>query len=99
MGDFAPPIIFSETKKFQEVNLQASRKPILEHWEEFGKQFGRYYHPVECYNCENAKTFLYTTGCFTETAMTAVDELKKKGQNVGLVRHQTLAAFPLQGIA
>ena len=98
MGDFAPPIIFSETKKFQDVNFQASRKPILEHWEEFGKQFGRYYHPVECYNCENTKTFLYTTGCFTETAMSAIDELKKKGQNVGLVRLRLWRPFPFKEI-
>ena len=96
MGDFAPPIIFSETKKAQEVTFEAAKKPILEHWEEFGKQFGRYYHPVECYNCENAKTFLYTMGCFTETAMTAIDELKKKGQNVGLVRIRLWRPFPFK---
>jgi pyruvate ferredoxin oxidoreductase alpha subunit len=94
MGDFAPPAIFSEAKKFQEVNLEASKKVILEHWESFGKQFGRHYHPVECYNCENTKTFLYTTGCFSETAMSAVDELKKKGQNIGLVRLRLWRPFP-----
>ncbi len=96
MGDFAPPIIYSEAKKAQEVNFEATRKPILEHWEEFGKQFGRYYHPVECYNCENAKVFLYTMGSFTETAMTAIDELKKKGQNIGLVRIRLWRPFPFK---
>jgi pyruvate ferredoxin oxidoreductase alpha subunit len=96
MGDFAPPIIYSEAKKAQEMNLQASKKIILEHWESFGRQFGRYYHPVECYNCENAKNFLFTMGSFTETAMTAVDELKKKGQNIGVVRLRLWRPFPFE---
>jgi pyruvate ferredoxin oxidoreductase alpha subunit len=94
MGDFAPPIIFSEAKKAQEMHLRSTKTPILQHWEEFGKQFGRYYHPIECYNCENAKTFLFTMGSFTETAMTAVDELKTKGQNIGLVRIRLWRPFP-----
>jgi pyruvate ferredoxin oxidoreductase alpha subunit len=94
MGDFAPPIIYSETKKAQQVNINASYKYILEHWTEFGKQFGRHYHPVECYNCDNTNTFLFTMGSFTETAMTAVDELKKQGQNIGLVRLRLWRPFP-----
>ena len=94
MGDFAPPILYSEAKKAQDVNFAASKQYILQAWAEFGKQFGRYYKPVECYNCENAKTFLFTIGCFSETAMTAIDELKKKGQNVGLVRIRLWRPFP-----
>jgi pyruvate ferredoxin oxidoreductase alpha subunit len=96
MGDFAPPIVYSEAKKAQEINLQASKKVILEHWETFGKLFGRYYSPVECYNCENTKNFLFTMGSFTETAMTAVDELKKKGQNIGIVRIRLWRPFPFE---
>jgi len=94
MGDFAPPVLYSEAKKAQEVAMGASKKYILQHWAEFGKQFGRNYHPVECYNCENATTFLFTMGSFSETAMTAVDELKRKGQNIGLVRIRLWRPFP-----
>ena len=96
MGDFAPPVIYSEAKKAQEINLQASKRPILEHWETFGKQFGRHYRPVECYNCENTKTFLFTMGSFTETAMTAIDELKRKGREVGVVRLRLWRPFPFE---
>jgi pyruvate ferredoxin oxidoreductase alpha subunit len=76
MGAFAPPIIYSETKKAQEVNIRASKKIILEHWDEFGKAFGRYYHPIEKYRTEGAKTLLMTLGSFGETAMTAVDKMR-----------------------
>ena len=62
MGAFAPPIVYSEAKKAQEVNIRASKKIILEHWDEFGKAFGRYYHPVEKYRTEGAKTLTADTG-------------------------------------
>jgi pyruvate ferredoxin oxidoreductase alpha subunit len=96
MGDFAPPIIFAEAKKYQEMHMETTKSVILEHWAAFGKQFGRHYKPVETYNCENTKTVLFTMGSFSETAMTAIDELKKKGQNIGLVRIRLWRPFPFQ---
>jgi pyruvate ferredoxin oxidoreductase alpha subunit len=60
MGAFAPPILYTEAKKAQEVNILASKKVILEHWDAFGKAFGRYYHAVEKYRTEGAKTLLLT---------------------------------------
>ena len=45
MGDFAPPVIYTEAKWAQEVNLRNSKKVILEVWDEFDKTFGRQYRP------------------------------------------------------
>jgi len=36
MGDFGPPIIYSEAKWAQEVNLRAAKEVILQVWNEFG---------------------------------------------------------------
>ncbi|MBI4286405.1 MAG: pyruvate ferredoxin oxidoreductase [Chloroflexi bacterium] len=94
MGDFAPPVIYSEAKKAQEVNLRKAKQPILECWEEFGKQFGRYYHPVESYKTEGAKVLLFTMGSFSETAMTAVDKMRGEGKEIGLVRLRLWRPFP-----
>jgi pyruvate ferredoxin oxidoreductase alpha subunit len=96
MGAFAPPIIYSETKKAQEVNIRASKKIILEHWDEFGKAFGRYYHPIEKYRTEGAKTLLMTLGSFGETAMTAVDKMRNEGKVVGLLKLRLWRPFPFE---
>jgi pyruvate ferredoxin oxidoreductase alpha subunit len=96
MGAFAPPFIYSEAKKAQEVNILASKKIILEHWDAFGKAFGRYYHPVESYRTEGAKTLLLTLGSFGETAMTAVDKMRNEGQAVGLLKLRLWRPFPYQ---
>ncbi len=98
MGAFAPPIIYPETKKAQEVNLRSSKEVILQCWEDFGKTFSRHYHPVECYRCEDAKTLLLTMGSFGETAMAAIDKMRESGKVVGLVKLRLWRPFPFEDI-
>ena len=96
MGTFAPPVLYTEAKKAQEVNIRASKKIILEHWDEFGKAFGRQYHPIEKYRTDGAKTLLMTLGSFGETAMTAVDKMRNEGKEVGLLKLRLWRPFPFE---
>ncbi|HUV75126.1 MAG TPA: transketolase C-terminal domain-containing protein [Dehalococcoidales bacterium] len=94
MGCFGPPFIYTEAKKAQEVNLEASKKVILEVWKEFGEKFGRNYSPVEKYCSDGAKTLLLTMGSYSETAMAAIDEMRAEGKDVGLIRIRLWRPFP-----
>jgi pyruvate ferredoxin oxidoreductase alpha subunit len=94
MGAFAMPVLYSEAKLAQEVNLEAAKKVVLECWGEFGKLLGRNYSPVEHYHSEDAKVLLLTLGGFSETAMTAVDKMRAEGRSVGLVRIRLWRPFP-----
>jgi len=94
MGDFGPPIIYTETKWAQEVRLRASKKVILDCWQEFGKAFQRHYSPVENYHSEGAKVLLFTMGSFSETAMEAIDKMRGEGKDVGLIRLRLWRPFP-----
>ena len=96
MGDFAPPIIYSEAKWAQEVNLRASKATIIQCWNEFGKLFNRNYSPVESYRSEDANVLLLVMGSFSETAMTTVDKMRAEGKNVGLVRLRLWRPFPFE---
>ena len=96
MGAMAPPILFSETKKAQEVILRATKPIIQEVWVEFAKIFGRQYKPVEQYRTEGAKILLLTLGSFGETAMAAVDKLRDEGQSVGLLKLRLWRPFPFE---
>ncbi len=96
MGAFAPPVLYSEAKKAQEVNLRASKKVILEWWDKFNETFGRQYHPVERYHSDNARTLLLTMGSFSETAMAAVDKMRAEGEDIGLVRIRLWRPFPFE---
>ncbi len=96
MGAFAPPIIYSETRKAQEVVLRNSKAVILEVWDEFAKIFGRQYQAVEKYRVEGAKTVLLTLGSFGETAMTAIDNLRAEGKDVGVLKLRLWRPFPFE---
>jgi pyruvate ferredoxin oxidoreductase alpha subunit len=94
MGDFAPPVIFTEAKWAQEMNLEKSKEVVLEVWKDFAKKFGRQYNPVECYRCDDCETLLMTMGSFSETAMMAIDKMRADGQKVGLFRIRLWRPFP-----
>jgi len=96
MGDFGPPMIYSEAKWAQEVHMRASKEVVLECWDEFGKAFGRQYYPVEKYHSDGARVLLLTMGCFSETAMVAIDKMRAEGKDVGLVRLRLWRPFPFE---
>jgi len=98
MGGFGPPDIYSEAKKAQEVNLTAAKEVILQCWNDFGSLFGRYYHPLECYHSQDARVLLLTMGSFSETAMTAIDTMRREGKNVGLIKLRLWRPFPFKEI-
>ncbi len=98
MGAFAPPYVYTEAKKAQQVNLTAAKEVILQCWREFGSLFGRHYSPVEGYHCEKAKVLLLVMGSFSETAMSAIDTLRGEGKEVGLIKLRLWRPFPFDEI-
>ncbi len=98
MGDFGPPVIYTEAKWAQEVNLRQSKEVIVGVWSEFGDTFGRYYSPVEHYRSEGCRVLLLTMGSFSETAMTAIDKMRSEAKDVGLVRLRLWRPFPFNEI-
>ena len=98
MGAFALPAIFAETKKAQEEALRSSVPKIVETWKAFGDMSGRYYHPIETYQAEDADTLLVTMGSYGETASVAVDRMREAGRSVGLVRIRLWRPFPFDDL-
>jgi len=96
MGAFAPPAVYSECRKAQEVALRGTIETITEVWNEFAKRFGRQYEPIETYRTEDADTLMIAIGSFNQMAAVAVDNLRAKGEKVGLVKIRLWRPFPLQ---
>jgi len=61
---------------------------------EFADTFGREYSAVETYRCEDAQLVFVMLGCFATKAREAVDQLRKSGIPIGLVRPRLLRPFP-----
>ncbi|SMC23332.1 pyruvate ferredoxin oxidoreductase alpha subunit [Desulfacinum hydrothermale DSM 13146] len=95
-GPVGMPEVYTEAKKAQDEAVKESKAVIVEAWQEFEKQFGRSYKPVETYKAEDAETLLLTMGSISETAMTAVDKMRADGQKVGLAHLRLWRPFPAE---
>jgi len=63
--------------------------------EEFGEQFGRYWGGlIDEFRTEDAEFVLITMGSVTGTARVAVEQLRKAGEKVGLIKIRSLRPFP-----
>ena len=96
MGCFAMPDTYTETVKAKEVALQGAKKVVIRVFSEWAKRFGRKYGVVETYRAKDAETLMLTMGSMGETAATAVDEMRKKGKKVGLVKLRLWRPFPVE---
>lgn len=96
IGCFGPPVLFTEAKKAQNEAFCKTMPYIIKAWQEFGDLTGRYYHPIETYQTEEAQTILITQGSLGETASIAIDMMREKGEPVGLVKIRLWRPFPFE---
>ena len=65
---------------------QRAKQVIIDTFKEWKELRGREYHPVESYMIEDADYAFVTMGSGSGNARTAVDELRAKGEKVGLIK-------------
>ncbi len=75
--------------EFKRAEIEGMNRvlPIIEEvHEEFGSRFGRRYSVLEEYRCEDAEAVLVLMGSACGTCRVAVDQLRKEGKKVGMVK-------------
>jgi len=80
-----PDFYYELRYQIEEANNQALRV-IPEVFEDWGQRTGRYYKPIETYECEDAEFAFITMGAFAGNAIAAVDDLREQGEKVGVVK-------------
>lgn len=84
----------------QQIDTENSVSVIEKVDNEFGDMFGRYYGGMlEAYQCEDAEAVLVTTGSITGTSRIVLDQLRKEGKKVGLLKLRYLRPFPTAKLA
>ncbi|MCK5655255.1 MAG: pyruvate ferredoxin oxidoreductase [Candidatus Aureabacteria bacterium] len=79
--------------------MYKSKAIIKECCEEFAGKFGRNYDFFESYKMDDAETAILAMGSVCGTAKVAVDNLRKDGKKVGLVRMRVFRPFPAEELA
>ncbi len=94
IGSSADNEYYFEHKINQNHGMETSRRVIREVGKEFGDCFGRYYGYFESYRMEDAEIALILMGSACGTAKEGVDQLRERGQNVGLLKIRVFRPFP-----
>jgi len=98
MGCFGMPEIYSEAQMAREQALVGSFPVCVKAWEEWAELTGRHYRPIETYRNDDAEYAIVTMGSLGETAMAAVDELRDRGEKVGVIKIRLWRPFPFEDL-
>lgn len=100
MGPISYPNSFMDLKKQQQDAMHKSLEMIPKINSEFNEKFGRSYGNglIESYKLEDADTCLVCMGTVCGTTRTVIDELREKGQKVGMIKIKTFRPFPAEEI-
>jgi pyruvate/2-oxoacid:ferredoxin oxidoreductase alpha subunit len=96
-GAFLPDIYMEQRMKMQGA-MEEAKRVAKETDLEFGKSFGRSYGIMEEYRAEDADLLLVTSGTITGTARVVVDEYRKNGGKVGLLKMKMFRPFPAEDV-
>jgi pyruvate ferredoxin oxidoreductase alpha subunit len=99
LGPVGIPEIYTEARMSLEHAVRQSINVVRKGFEDFDKCFGRKYKLVEEYETKGADILLLTMGGISETAMTAIDQMRARGEKVGLVRIRLFRPFPFDDFA
>ena len=99
MGAMVGPEAFTEVRLLQQRKMAKALQVIEDVTKEYRALTGRNSGGLlDCYNCENADVKLVILGSSVGTAKDAVDELKKKGINVGIISLKSYRQFPYEAM-
>ncbi len=80
------------------VAMENARRVIDEVAQEYARLTGRNYQKVEKYRTDDAERIVIALGSTCGTAKTVVDELRDKGESVGLLKIRIFRPFPYEEI-
>src|SRR3990172_7978013 len=95
MGTMVGPEAYMETRYFIEKTMRASLQVISDVATDFHNQFGRFQGGlIDTYKVEDASLVLVAMGSIIGTIKDIVDELRAKGQKVGVLKVRSYRPFP-----
>ncbi|MBE9528414.1 MAG: pyruvate ferredoxin oxidoreductase [Proteobacteria bacterium] len=98
-GAMSLPDSYMVFKKQQSEAMSGAKKVVEEVSAEFAKKFGREYGLIDSYKLDDADVAIVIFNSATGTTRVAVDELRKEGHKVGVMRIRLFRPLPHAEIA
>lgn len=99
INNLTSPDEFSEMRYQQKVAFEHALEVFPEVCQQFASTFGRAYHLLEAYRCDDAEVVLVTIGSMSGTAKHVVNTMRKAGHPVGVIKISSFRPFPAQLLA
>lgn len=98
LGTFTDPNYYMEARYDMEVAMEKAKDVTRVVNKEFAEKFGREYDLVENYMCDDAEIILVAMGSICGTIKAVIDNMRKEGHKVGLLRVIAFRPFPKEDI-
>lgn len=98
LGTFTDPNYYMEARYDMEMAMEGSIEVIKKVNQEFAEVFGRKYDLIENYKCEDAEIILVAMGSICGTIKAVIDDLREKGEKVGLLKIIAFRPLPRDDI-
>ncbi|MEN6554604.1 MAG: pyruvate synthase subunit PorA [Methanobacterium sp.] len=98
LGTFTDPNYYMEARHDMEVAMEGAKDVIRDVNKEFAEKFGRKYDLVENYMCDDAEVIIIAMGSLCGTIKAVIDNMRKEGHKVGLLRVIAFRPFPKEDI-
>lgn len=98
-GPYDTAAFYIEHKRLQAESMKKAKNVILSVAKEYEKITGREYGLFEEYNMDDAEYAMVIINSSAGTAKVAVDELRKEGKKVGLIKIRIFRPFPMKELA
>lgn len=97
-GGLATAEYYMELRYMMQQSMDQALEGIVDVAREFEKRFGRSYGLVEEYMTDDAEVLLVTAGTATSTARIVVEDMRRRGKPVGLLKLRVFRPFPVAEI-
>jgi len=92
------PEHYMEFRHIMEDAYPKAKETYVAIAKDYSRRFGRHHEILESYRMDDAEIVLVTSGSMTSTARVAIDQLRERGERVGILKMRMFRPFPAQEI-
>ncbi|MFQ5905161.1 MAG: pyruvate ferredoxin oxidoreductase [bacterium] len=97
-GGLATPDVYYELRYKIQKAMEQALDEMKRADSEFGKTFGRKYGLVDPLMCDDAEIVVVTSGTISSTCRYTIEQLRKRGVKVGMLKVRVFRPFPAKEI-
>jgi pyruvate/2-oxoacid:ferredoxin oxidoreductase alpha subunit len=97
-GPLVPPAVYMEMRHDMAAAMETALERFAHIEDEYAGIFGRRYGAVEAIACDDAEIIFVTSGTITSTARLVLENLRSRGEKLGILKIKLFRPFPVEEI-